>query len=170
MHKKVKKYLGIDPGKLGAFSVLDENSEILQLIPMPLIGNEYDKNEIRQILKSSEYSRIGLENPSLIHGAGKSQVVSLQKCVSLIEGIMVGLELPYIMVQPKEWQKECWTHIKKQTKPDGKTDTKATSILAAVNLWSKTDFKITNKGGKSIKYNDGMVDASLIAEYVRRKF
>ena len=68
-NKLMKKYLGIDPGKLGAFSVLDENSEILQLIPMPLIGNEYDKNEIRQILKSSECSRIGLENPSLIHGA-----------------------------------------------------------------------------------------------------
>ena len=167
----MKHYLGIDPGKQGAFIVLNEDSEIVELIPMPLLGKEYDKQEIRNIIRSRQFQKVALENPSVIFGAAKSAVASLMHCVGLIEGILIGTEAPYILVQPKEWQKECWKHVKVQKKSDGKTnDTKATSILAATNLWQSTNFKITNKGGKSINYNDGMIDAALLAEYARRLF
>lgn len=167
----MKHYLGIDPGKQGAFIVLNEDSEIVELIPMPLLGKEYDKQEIRNIIRSRQFQKVALENPSVIFGAAKSAVASLMHCVGLIEGILIGTESPYILVQPKEWQKECWKHVKVQKKSDGKTnDTKATSILAATNLWQSTNFKITNKGGKSINYNDGMIDAALLAEYARRLF
>ena len=167
----MKYYLGIDPGKQGAFIVLNADSEIVELIPMPLLGKEYDKQEIRNIINSRMFQKVALENPSVIFGAAKSAVASLMNCVGLIEGILIGTEVPYILVQPKEWQKECWKHVKVQKKSDGKTnDTKATSILAATNLWLSTNFKITNKGGKSINYNDGMIDAALLAEYARRLF
>ena len=167
----MKHYLGIDPGKQGAFIVLNQDSEIVELIPMPLLGKEYDKQEIRNIIRSRQFQKVALENPSVIFGAAKSAVASLMNCVGLIEGILIGTEVPYILVQPKEWQKECWKHVKVQKKSDGKTnDTKATSILAATNLWLSTNFKITNKGGKSINYNDGMIDAALLAEYARRLF
>ena len=164
-------YLGIDPGKQGAFVIIDENSNIVEKIGTPIIGKDYDKQGIIAILKSREFHKIGLENPSVIFGIGKSAVASLSNCVGLLEGMMLGLELPYILIQPKEWQKECWKHVKVQKKTDGKTnDTKATSIIAAVNLWSKEDFKVTNKGGKSVNHNEGMIDAVLIAEYTRRLF
>ncbi len=167
----MKYYLGIDPGKEGAFSVLNQYSELIELIPMPLIGREYNKPEIRDILTSRKFEKIALEDPDIIFGVAKSSVASLKHCVGLIEGILVGIEAPHILVKPKEWQKECWKHIKIQKKPDGKSnDTKATSIIAALNLWPKTNFKLTNKGSASKNFNDGMVDASLIAEYVRRKF
>lgn len=167
----MKYYLGIDPGKQGAFVVLDENSTIIEKIGTPLIGKEYDRQSIVDILSSREFHKIGLENPSVIFGIGKSAVASLSHCVGLIEGIMIGLKVSFILIQPKEWQKECWKHIKVQKKVDGKTnDTKATSTLAATNLWSLEDFKVTNKGGKSVNHNDGMIDAVLIAEYVRRMF
>lgn len=167
----MKYYLGIDPGKQGAFTVLNDNSEIIELIPMPLIGKEYNKQEIKNIITSRDFQKVALENPSVIFGAAKSSVASLMHCVGLIEGILIGTQTPHILVQPKEWQKECWKHVKIQKKPDGKTnDTKATSILAAINLWQKVDFKITNKGGKSTLYNEGMIDAALIAEYTRRLF
>ena len=167
----MKYYLGIDPGKQGAFVIIDDDSNIVEKIPTPLIGKEYDRKEIVSILKSREFHKIGLENPDIIFGVGKSAVASLSNCVGLIEGIMIGLGVSYILIKPKEWQKECWKHIKVQKKVCGKkNDTKATSILAAVNLWNKEDFKITNKGSVSKNYNDGMIDAVLIAEYTRRLF
>lgn len=167
----MKYYLGIDPGKQGAFVVIDENSNIIEKIGTPLIGKEYDRQSIISILTKYPYHKIGLENPSVIQGIGKSAVASLSHCVGLIEGMMLGSQMPFIMIAPKEWQKECWKHIKVQKKVGGKeTDTKATSTIAAVNLWPKENFKITNIGNPSKNHNDGMVDAVLIAEYVRRMF
>ena len=150
---------------------MDDQAEITQLIGMPLIGKEYDKKEIREILNSYSFSRVGLENPDIIFGVGKSAVASLSNSVGLLEGLLIGCEIPYILIKPKEWQKECWKHIKVQKKADGKgNDTKATSALAAQNLFPATDFKRTNNGNTSKNYNDGFTDAALIAEYVRRTF
>lgn len=167
----MKYYLGIDPGKQGAFVIIDENSNIIEKYGTPLIGKEYDRQGIIEILTSREFHKVGLENPDVIFGIGKSAVASLSHCVGLIEGIMLGLNVPHIMIKPKEWQKECWKHVKTQKKADGKTnDTKATSIVAAVNLWSSENFRVTNVGNASKNHNEGMVDAVLVAEYVRRMF
>jgi hypothetical protein len=167
----MKYYLGIDPGKSGAFVIIDENSNIIEKIGTPLIGKEYDRQGIVFILTKYPYHKIGLENPDIIFGVGKSAVASLSHCVGLIEGMMLGLKVPFILIKPKEWQKECWKHVKTQKKADGKgNDTKATSTMAAVNLWPSENFKLTNKGSNSINHNDGMIDAVLVAEYVRRMF
>ena len=68
----MKYYLGIDPGKQGAFVIIDENSNVIEKIGTPLIGKDYDKQGIIDILKSREFHKIGLENPSVIFGIGKS--------------------------------------------------------------------------------------------------
>lgn len=165
----MKHYLGIDPGKSGAFTILNENSEIVEMIGTPLIGKEYNKQAIKAILTKHQYSHIGLENPGIIFGVGKSSMVSLSGCVRLIEGMLFALNLPHTLVQPKEWQRELWKHVPTQKKAGGKgNDTKATSELAATNIWPQINFRITNAGNKSTKPNDGMIDAALIAEYCRR--
>ena len=46
----MKYYLGIDPGKQGAFVIIDENSNIVEKIGTPLIGKDYDKQGIIAIL------------------------------------------------------------------------------------------------------------------------
>ena len=166
-------FLGIDPGKQGAFVIIDQSSNILEKIPTPLLGKDYDKKTIRDILCSREFMGVGLENVGIIFGVSKSAVASLSHCVGLFEGMLMGLGIRHKMVRPKEWQKECWLGVEKQYKPGTKrktVDTKATSILAAINKWPDEDFKITNKGGRSKNYNDGLIDAALIAEYVRLKF
>src|SRR5690606_19706674 len=90
----MKYYLGIDPGKQGAFVVIDENSTVIEKIGTPLIGKEYDRQAIVAILTKHKYHKIGLENPDVIFGIGKSAVASLSHCVGLIEGIMIGLKTP----------------------------------------------------------------------------
>lgn len=166
----MKYFLGIDPGKLGGFAIIDENMKIIEVRPTPLIGNEYDKKEIKEILISKPFHRIILEKPNIIFGVGKSAVASLMQCLGLYEGLLLGLNLPHTLVQPKEWQKECWKHIKAQKKGDGKNDTKQTSYLAAQNLWMDFNFKITKSGKEGSKIHDGIVDGLLLAEYGRRLF
>jgi hypothetical protein len=171
----MKYYLGIDPGKLGAYAVMDEGGVICEKVGLPLLGSEYDKAAMRAILTGREYTHVGLEEPGIIHGTSKSSVASLQRCVGMIEGLLVGLQIPYSLIQPKEWQKKMWTNVKTQRKisTTGKTmvnDTKATSTLAVLRLWPSENWKITNKGNDSTKYNDGMIDAALIAEYVRQTY
>ena len=169
----MKYFLGVDPGLEGAFVILNESSQIVEKIGMPLIGNEYNKTEMKEILLGREYVHIGLENPQHMFGGSKKSAVSLAGCVRLIEGMLFALELSHTLVRPKEWQKEMWKHIKIQYKvsTSGKTkvvDTKATSSLSVINIWPKEDFYLTNKGNKSKNMNDGLVDAVLICEYVRR--
>ncbi|WP_412464191.1 hypothetical protein [Flavobacterium mekongense] len=167
----MKYYLGIDPGKQGAFVIIDENSNIVQKFGTPLIGKEYDRQSIKEILTSREFHKVGLENPDVIFGVGKSAVASLSHCVGMIEGMLIGLGISHVLVKPKEWQKECWKHVKVQKKSTGKgNDTKATSTLAALNLWPSENFKVTNRGQSSINQNEGMIDGALVAEYVRRMF
>lgn len=165
-----KYYMGIDPGKQGGFAIINQEGKVVKLQPMPLIGKEYDKMKIAEIFTEHYIEKVGLENPNVMFGVAKSSAVSLMRCVGMLEGMLIGLGIPHILVQPKEWQKEGWKYVKTQKKSDGKTDTKATSYLAANNLWPNVDFKITEKGNPSTKFHDGLVDASLIAEYVRRKF
>ena len=169
----MKYFLGINPGKEGAFVIINEHSQIVEKIGMPLIGTEYNKKYIKDIILGREYVHIGLENPQHMFGGSKSSAVSLGGCVKLIEGMLFAFEIPHTLVRPKDWQSETWKHISKQYKPGTEkkvVDTKATSILAAINIWPVEDFHLTNKGSKSKNINDGMIDACLIAEYVRRMY
>lgn len=166
----MKYYLGIDPGKDGAFVVINQDSEIVEMIHTPKIGKDYDKKRIREILMKYNYHKVGIENPQMIPSVSKSAVASLNHCIGLLEGLSIGLGIPYVVVRPKEWQKECCKHVNAQKKPDGKSDTKATSALAATNLWPHANFRLTPKGNSSVNIHDGLTDGALIAEYVRRMF
>jgi hypothetical protein len=171
----MRHYLGIDPGKLGAYVVINEDGDIVKKGGLPLIGKEYDKDAIRKILTDFDFHHIGVEDPGIIMGAGKSSVASLHRCVGMLEGMLVGLSIPHTLTKPKEWQKEMWKNVTKQFKlsTTGKTqvtDTKATSLIAALRLFPSENWKITNKGGVSVNHNDGMIDGALIAEYIRRTF
>lgn len=166
-------FLGIDPGKEGFFVVIDKEGNLVERIGIPQIASEYDKRGILDFFNKYNFTHIGLENPGIIQGVSKSSVASLQKCVSLIEGLLFGTSVKHSLPKPKEWQSVMWKNISKQYKTGtGKkqVDTKATSLLAAQNLFPGVDFKITKKGSPSTKYNDNMVDAILIAEYVRRLY
>ena len=74
-------------------------------------------------------------------------------------------------VQPKTWQKELHTTADR-VYTAAKLDTKATSIRCAMRLFPLVSFvkPWSGKGIQPTKIQDGMCDATLIAEYIRRKF
>ena len=91
-------------------------------------------------------------------------------------GLLAANKIPYILVQPKEWQKVVWTNADmvvsyKQVKVKDKivskkvVDTKATSINAAKRLFPTMDFR---KSERAKNIDDNKVDATLMSEYARR--
>lgn len=173
----MKYYLGIDPGKTaGAYVIIDENRKVIEKGGLPMIGKkEYDKIGLRTLFTKLNFDHVGLEDPGTIFGSSKNAVASLHKGVGLMEGLLVGLGIPHTMCKPKEWQKQMWKDVTKQMKnsTSGKTqvvDTKATSIIAGTRLFPNEDWKLTSAGNPSKNYHDGMIDAVLIAEYVRQMY
>lgn len=169
----MKHFLGIDPGKEGFFVTIDQHGKLVEAFGIPQIGNEYDKKAILEYFTENEFQHIVLENPGMIFGASKSSVASLQKCISLIEGLLFASGKSHTLVAPKTWQATMWKHTVKQYKTGTEkkqVDTKATSLLAAMNLFPEVNFKVTKKGSASKNYNDNFVDGILLADYGRRMY
>ena len=168
----VKYYLGIDPGKDGAFAVLDENYKIIETVVMPTIGNKrvYDKQGIREILFKYPYEYIVIEKPSNMYGYSKSAVESLAHCVGLLEGMVFVMGTAHTTVAPQKWQGVAWGDTVRQFKPKndaGKKDRdpKATTLLACINFYPTHEFRQMGVRGLLKHRHDGVMDAVLIARY-----
>jgi len=77
----------------------------------------------------------------------------------LIEGVCIGVGIPYTIVPPREWQKVMLSGVSK------KLNTKAASILIAKRLYPGVSLRATERCTTD---HHGMSDALLIAEYGRR--
>ena len=92
----------------------------------------------------------------------------------MLKGLLAANKIPFVLVQPKEWQKEIWINTdmvyKYSKSDDGKSrksvDTKQTSYNAARRLFPDIDLR---KSSRAKKFDDNKVDALLIGEYARRK-
>lgn len=162
-----KYYLWLDPWKNGWYAVIDGDKNMIETWAMPTIGKskpEYDLQALKNIFLKYPYERIGIENPWVLFWAGKTTMMSLWNAVGLLQWMAAMTWIPYVMVQPKAWQKVMWKDIPVKKKPNStKTDTKAMSELAAIRMFPWQGFLKTER---SVKRHDGMIDASLIAWYV----
>ena len=176
--------IGIDPGLSGAY-VLNDGETIFKQV-MPKIGKEFDLDKLYRNLKTYTKSlfkdkpvHVFIEDVHAIFGCAAGATFTFGYVVGAIQAIVIGLDLPYTLVQPKVWQKEMWQGIPEQRKPStkvmlrgkevikkGAIDTKAKSLLAKKRLFPTLDLRPTPR---CTNEHDGMVDATLIAEYGRRK-
>lgn len=159
----------IDVGKDGGLVIL-ENDSVIYKTATPTIGDQIDLSGIKDILARYDKKtlHIVVEDVHAIFGASAKSTFNFGWSLGILEGMLVGMELSYTKVKPKEWQKEMWQGIKPVIKTNSKAiDTKATSLLAAKRLFPSEDLR---KSGRATKAHDGIVDALLMAEYCRRKF
>lgn len=177
-----KTYIGIDPGSIGFVTALfpNGNKEFYSV-------DENDDLALGRILKSikdrsSEVSAC-MEQIHALFGASASSTFKFGEIFGLLKGLLIANEIPYVLVPPKEWQKEIWIHqdeiyVSKVRKVKDKTtgeptyqtvkavDPKPTSINAARRLFPSVDLR---KNDRCKKIDDNKVDSLLIAEYARRK-
>ena len=162
-----KFYIGIDPGISGGITCLWDNGGIHKKLVMPIIKvgkrNRLDGKAIsrwlRSIANEEEIRMIALEEQRPMHKAGEVATFGMGRGYGMLEGILVGLDLPYELIRPVDWQKEMF-----KGKPKG--NTKAYSKEVAQQLFPKEDFK---KSDRCTNLHDGLTDSVLIAEYIRRK-
>lgn len=169
-----KCYMSIDPGSKGFICTqIDgvfkhysiEDNDLYQLSEiMAEIRSKYDNlvcviEDVHSIFGSSAKSTFNF-------GFNKGYLI----------GLLAANKIPYILVQPKEWQKVVWNNADmvvtyKQIKIKDKmvskkvVDTKATSINAAKRLFPTIDFR---KSERAKNIDDNKVDATLMSEYARR--
>lgn len=164
MSKNLNKcFVGIDGGKAGGICILNEDQEIEQCIPIPLVdsakGKTYDVIKISRILAQFKPLIACLEeaHPMFRDGGKQSfttgELFGSMKTLLLLEGI------PFEIVKSVTWQKKIFagTTVK---------DTKGASIEYCRRKFPNFDFTATER---SKKISDGMTDATCIAEYCRMR-
>lgn len=168
-------YVGIDIGKQGAITCLDAFGNIVFQKRTPLIGAEYDIKTLIVILSNPHIKHVCFEVLAPQHFKSSSKAMfGLGFGYGLFQGICTALNVPFTSVRAVDWQKEMFQGVPiqriktTQNKKGEKNDTKAMALMAAKRLFPNDDFKGTSD--KRASNHDGVVDATLIAEYCRRHF
>lgn len=174
-----KIYAGVDIGSNGGVCVI--NGDTLTYCKTPKIANEIDAYQLATFIISASNGNdnihIVIEDLHSIFGTSAKSNFAFGVNNGIVIGMLQSLQLPYTKVSPKAWQKQIWQGIRpvqistgkknKDGLPKYKTDTKATSLLAAKRLFPKESFLATER---SKVPHDGIVDSVLLAEYARRNF
>jgi len=170
-------FIGIDNGLNGGIAVLDESGGIVATYTMPRATGPRGKGAAANIVDARVFSSIigtypaalfiALERPagSQDVNAVQSMADSFATCRTVIECRRPGTLWP---LTAWDWQRTFWPappRAKKGQPKPPKFDTKAAAMKAARELWPARDFLATSRSKVA---HDGMVDACLIAEHLRR--
>ena len=176
--KKEICYIGIDVGKQGGIVAIYEGKVVLTEV-MPVQDKYYLSGDIRKIFenlkKEHENLLITIEDVHSLFTVSAKSNFQFGFGAGLIEGVCIGMGLPFMKVHPKKWQEYAWQGIQpvqhntgkftKQGGPKYKTDPKATSLIAAHRLFPSVDL---TKSVRAKKAHEGIVDALLISYYASK--
>ena len=170
-----KAYLGIDVGSKGFISLQCdgvwehysiEDNDLYELSNIML--------DIRKRYKSIACV---IEDVHAIFGSSAKATFGFGFNKGYLIGLLSASQIPYTLIQPKEWQKEMWGNadivvnykdviVKCEKKTRKEINTKQTSINCAKRLFPTIDFR---KSERAKKIDDNKVDSVLMCEYARRK-
>jgi crossover junction endodeoxyribonuclease RuvC len=148
--------LGVDPGLSGGLAIRAKEGLIYE--PMPVVGGEIDLAALTRWLRAhrDEIEVALIEKVSAMPKQGVSSTFKFGDGFGSIKGILTALGIPFELVGPQKWMRVMHAGIK----PD--LPSKARSQLAASRIFPAISFLAT---ARSRVPHEGMVEASLIAEY-----
>ena len=155
-NKKYNIVIGIDIGFSGAIAILPRNDAIYAY-DMPLIKtgkkSELNVKAIKDIFcaYNKDSIEVYIERAQAMPQQGCVSMFRYGKCAGIIEGILIGLGIPYTLVTPQAWKKAMMPGMDKE---------KGSSILRVNQL-----FPYSEIGGR--KKDHGKADAVLIAAFGR---
>ena len=171
--------MGCDPGKLGCVALLSSKDDSLKFVRIPLAGTAIDIKALIAALRevAPQVVAAGLEDVHALFGSSAKATFEFGRACGIIRCALEAAGVTPELIQPKEWQKRVWLasevvkiptkRLNKKGEFIGKTDTKATSLLAARRLFPGESFLLTKR---STVPSDGAVDAALIAWTVRSAY
>lgn len=162
--------VGIDPGQAsGAISVFSPDGKIIYVGNLPVtkvckkkkkgksVKTLLDGHALKEMLTQFNIKYACVEKVHAMNKNGRIQGVvstaSFMEAFGVIKGILIGLNIPFILVSPKKWKKE----ILKISK----CDDKKVSINYVKNMYPD----VTLKTKKAKNDNHNWADAVCIGEY-----
>lgn len=169
-------FTGIDPGKQGAIVSIGPNNEVRKRT-IPVFKGDIDLGMLCNIIDELVDHIVCLELIHAIFGASKGTMFTMGRGLGNIEAALHCKGVNFEFARPKEWQKAVWSAEDwvGGITPSGRkvTDTKATSLNAAQRLYPDLDLRYADdekihKGRERSKPHDGIVDALLIAHFIKK--
>jgi hypothetical protein len=161
----VVHFLGIDPGKQGAFAILSTSGDLLSIIDMPICDKQPSAHGVSRVYLAMQkrYNKTFtvIEKPQFRPTDGKKGIASYHLAAGYLLMPLLW-DWPIQMVPPQVWTR--LLHVGQPSEFSAKTKSKAAFQALFPKLAGSKAF-IDNK-----KVYDGRIDAVLIAEYARRLY
>lgn len=148
--------VGVDPGRSGAFSIIDTEAHTVDVFPMPMFGIQKKKRIVYEpshvgvadIFRDKPILAVYVEEVGYIQGDGAQGSFSFGRNYGTILGACGGLQLPLTRVRPAVWKRAMRCPADKD-----QSRARATELMPACSgMWK-------------LKKDDGLAEASLIALY-----
>lgn len=151
-------FIGIDPGKKGAYCIINNDNNTNTIIACPFDEETFIKDmaSVCGFYDINDNVFCVLEHVGAMPGQGTVSMFSFGENFGFIQGVLKTMDIPYELVRPQKWKKEY-----------GITSDKNTSIEVCKRLFPNVSLKRTEKCKKD---DDGLAESILIAEYARRKY
>lgn len=176
------KTIGIDPGLDGGICIMIDGT-VINIIEMPITtetlktktkAGKYKKQrhidayKFADIIFAHKDAQIWMEKVNPFAGMGSASSTRMAISIGRLEGVMIGMGISFNYVTPGQWQKTQWKETDRvmRANPDkktkqGNTDTKKTSLNAALRIFPNVNF--IPKGKRTP--HDGFFDSALIAHH-----
>ena len=151
-------WIGCDPGAKGGYAVISKSETGQAVFAYPW-DDDFFAMEMASLMSTSKEQGIvaAVEKVGARPGQGTVSMFNFGKSAGYIEGVLSALGIPYQLVPPNRWKKE-FSLIGKD---------KQASIITCRKLFPELDLKRTERCRTD---SDGKAEATLLAEYARRKF
>ncbi len=153
-------YIGIDPGKSGAYAIIDtcggRDAYTYGLLNDEYIDDFVYEMQILGFKQSSCDIFVCIEKVGAMPKQGVTSTFNFGKAAGFVEGVVRANYIPYQLVPPREWKKEF-----------GLNSDKAKSVEVCKRLFPTVNLKRTERCRKD---HDGIAEALLMAEYGRRLY
>lgn len=162
-----RSVIGIDPGNEGALAFLDEESVILEPMPLRPDGKP-DLVELSRLLAhyAPQATRVYLEVPGIRPRQSPQTTAPQWRTFGRIEGVLAVLRAPVFLIRPEVWSKEYSHGVTEKDKHKRYQAIKKARREIAAKLYPGIDLR---KNDKSAVPHGGIVDALLLADYGMRQ-
>lgn len=165
-------WLACDPGKTGGIVAIDKVNQLFWT-HTPVVAEQISvphlKDFLWSVINQFTIEMCVVEDVHAIFGSSAKSNFEFGRSLGILESLVSALEIPWVKIAPKTWQKLCHQGI-----PKMEGNIKGMSLLAAQRLLPGNDFT-TNKSlvlptTRASKQHDGIIDAALMAFYCKQNY
>lgn len=147
-------YVGIDPGRHGAFAILDESGDLESVVDLPTVGAEPVAADVAALLTAIDDSSrlfVALEEPFVM--TPRASLLTQGIGYGILLGVVGALGCRHVRIPPKQWKASCGIEMGGHL---SQAEKKQLSLDRATELWPHSAHNWSRKK------DDGRAEAAMI--------